>query len=329
MTQKIEISHRSIIFTVFFLLGLWLLFQIREIIVAVFVSIIFMSALNPIVSRLEKSKFPRVGAILLIYIILLTLMGTILAIILPPLLEQTSSMISHLPLLLKNVNYLGFIDAEIISTQISQLGSIPANILRLTVSVFSNVIQVFAILIITFYLLLERENLKKYLMILFGEGKEEVAENFVDRVEKRLGGWVRGEAVLMTIIGIMTYIGLRFLGIDYALPLAILGGFLELIPNMGPIISAIPAIIAGIAINPVVGVAVTALYILIHQSENSFIAPKIMQKVVGVNPLVTILSLATGFKIGGVIGAILAIPLVLVFQEVITEVISSRSFKKL
>lgn len=318
MTKKIEISHRTIVFTVFFLLGLWFLYEIRQIILALFVSLVLMSAFNPSVNRLEKWHFPRWLGILIIYFGVLGILILALAGVIPALIDQTGSFAERIPLLFRQFTFLG-IDPNILASQITQLGTIPANILKLTVSLFSNIISIFALFVITFYLLLERRNLDRYLQALFGEGGEKKAKEFVDKVENRLGSWVRGEMTLMVIIGVMTYLGLRFLGIEFALPLAILAGFLEIVPNIGPTISAVPAVLAGLAVSPTMALAVAALYFLIQQAENTLIVPKVMQKTVGVNPLVTILSLAIGFKLAGPIGAVLAVPVVLLIEVVASE----------
>ena len=151
----------------------------------------------------------------------------------------------------------------------------------------------------------------------------------MDEIEKRLGGWIRAEIVLMIIIGLLTFIGLTLLGIDYALPLAILAGFLEIIPNIGPFISAIPAVLVGLFISPLMALAVAALYFLVQQIENNFIVPQLMAKECGINPLITIIALIAGFKLGGVIGAVLAVPIILLIEIILTEVSTSEKFKKI
>lgn len=328
MVKKIEISHRTVVFTVFFLLGLLFLYQIRQIILALFVSLILMSSLNPAVDRLQKWRVPRWLAILFLYILIFGGLGVMLAAVIPVLIDQTAAFINGLPSYIRQLGGFGF-DPNLIAGQISQLGLISANILKITVSFFSNIVSLFALAVITFYLLLERKNLDRYLSVLFGEGSEKKANDFVNKVEKKLGGWVRGEAALMTIIGLMTYAGLKLLGIEFALPLALLAGILEIVPNIGPTIAAIPAVLIGFAISPLMGMAVAALYFLVQQIENSLIVPKVMQKAVGVNPLVTILALATGFKLAGIVGAILAVPVVLVIQVTVSEVFASNRFQNL
>lgn len=317
--QKVEISHRTIVFTFLFLLGLWFLYQIREIILALFVSIVLMSALNPSVNRLERLRFPRWLAILVIYIVLLGFLATLLAGLIPPLIDQTASLLERVPVMLGQLKLPG-LDPTLVTSQFSQLIQLPGNILRWTLNLFSNIINFFALIVLTFYLLLERKNLSRYLVTFFGQQGEKRVSRFVLRVEKRLGGWVRGQLVLMTMIGVVTYFGLRILGIDYALPLAILAGLTEIIPYIGPIIAAIPAVLLGLVISPFMGLAVAAFYFLVQQIEGNIVVPKVMETAAGVNPLITLLSLTVGFKLAGVAGAVLAVPVVLLIEVIIKEI---------
>lgn len=318
MSRTIEISHRTIVFTALFLLGLWFLYQIRTVILGLFISVLLMMAILPVVDFLARFKIPRALSILLTYVFIFGVFGLILAGVIPPLLDQTTALATRLPIYFEQLG-VGGIDETLIRQQIAQIGAIPADLVRLTLSVFSNLVAVFTLLVITFYLLLERDHLDKHLAFLFGEGNEKKAKQFIDKLEDRLGRWVRGELVLMTIVGLLTYIGLRLLGVNFALPLALLAGVLEIVPNIGPTISAIPAVLAGLTISPVMGLAVAALYFLVQQLENSVIVPKVMERSVGVRPLLTIIALAVGFKLAGVIGAILAIPVVLVVQVIWRE----------
>lgn len=328
MPKKIEISHRTIIFTVFFLILLCLLWQIRQIIIGLFVALVLMAAINPAVDKMEKIKIPRILGIIFIYVLIFTGVGLIIAGVIPPLVDQTSTLITRAPQFIEDLG-LPSLGQNIIENQIQELGSVPASLLRITVDIFTNLVSVAAILIITFYLLLERKNLNRYLHILFGGDGEKKAEKFIDEIEKKLGGWVRAELALMAIVGVMSYLGLRLLGVDFALPLALLAGVFEIIPNIGPVVSAIPAVLGGLAISPLMALAVAALYFLIQQIENSFIVPQIMSKEVGINPLVTIISLAVGFNLGGIVGAVLAIPVILLIQVIASEFFASERFERI
>jgi len=327
MPQKIEISHRTIVFTVFFLAFLWLLIQIRQIILALFVATILMAALNPLVDKLEKLKLPRVLAALLIFIFIIGGFGVTLGLIISPLVEQTALLVNKLP---ANVPYFPILglDGSALLGQFVEVGRIPANLVRLAFGFFSNLVGIFAIFVITFYLLLERKNLDKYLVMLFGEGEEAKAKIVIDKIEEKLGGWVRGQIILMLVVGILDFIGLKLLGIEFALPIAILGGLLEIVPNIGPTVATVPAILAGLTVSLPHAAAAAGWYFLVQQAENTIIVPKVMQKATGVYPLVTILALAAGFKLGGVAGAILAVPLVLALQVILAEVFSLKRFSQ-
>lgn len=322
---RIEISYRTIVFSVVFLLFLKFLFVIRAVLIALFIALILMTALNPIINLLEKKKIPRVIAIMIIFILIVLIITGIVAAVIPPLVEQTKSLISQTPAILERIGGLP-IDQQVIN---SQLSSVPGNIARLVIGAFSNIIAVFTLLVLTFYLLYERGNLHRYLAIFFGSTKtEEKAEELINKLEHQIGGWIRGELALMLIIGVFSYIGLRILGVTYALPLSIIAGILEIIPNIGPTVALIPAALVALTISPVTALATIALYFLIQQFENNIIVPKVMQKAVGVKPLVVILALMIGAKLAGVLGAALAVPGFLVLKVVVEEIYSTDRFKK-
>ena len=309
MPRKIEISHKTIIFAVGFVLALWFVWQVKNILLTVFVSLILMTALNPLVDLLEKWRVPRSVAILIAYIILWLLIGLGIAGIIPPLIDQTRHLIVRLPVALSHIELFNSNQQAITQELLSQIGTLPENLLKFTFGIFGNVLALFTTLVITYYLLLERKQLiSKYL-------NARVSKTILE-IEKRLGGWVRGELFLMFAVGTLTYAGLLFLGIDIALPLAILAGILEIVPNIGPVISAVPAVLIALTLNPITAIATASLYFLVQIVENNLLVPRIMQAAVGVNPLVSILGLMIGFQLAGPAGAVLAIPLVIVIQTI-------------
>ncbi|MBI2009592.1 MAG: AI-2E family transporter [Candidatus Chisholmbacteria bacterium] len=310
--HKIEISHRTVIFTVSLLIGLWLLYQIRGVIILVFISVILMSALNPGVDFFERFKIPRFISILVFYGLVIAIFSSIVAALIPPLVEQTSRLIDSTPRLLNDLGVLG-VDSRII---IQQLGSLPSNVLRFALNAVANVIVVFSVLVFTFYLLLERRKLKQHLTFAFGDS-ETVAEAIVDKIEHQLGRWVRGRIFSMILVGLLSYAGLTLLKVDFALPLAILAALLEIMPNIGPLVSAVPAVIIALATAPTLALGVAALYFIVQQVEAQIITPNVMHHAIGFNPLVTIMALLAGFTLGGIGGAVLSIPTILVAEILI------------
>jgi predicted PurR-regulated permease PerM len=209
-------------------------------------------------------------------------------------------------------------DLQVIS---NQLTSVP-RLLNVVFSAFSTVIAFFSLLVMTFYLLMERPKIHRYLMWMFEDRTaEKKAEDYVMKIEEQIGSWVRGELLLMFVVGILTYVGLLLLGIPYALPLAIIAGLLELLPNIGPTVAAVPAVVvAYINSSPTMALAVLAWYVLVQQLENNFIVPYIMKRAVGLNPIATIFLLLVGFRLAGVGGAVLVIPIFLVAKVVVSEI---------
>lgn len=327
MAKKIEISHRTIIFVAVFVAAIWLLFQIRQVLLGLFIAVILMSAINPSVKRLESFKLPRWLSILIIYLIVLAFLGVGIGAIIPPLIDQTSNLIGQIPDFFRQFSFFG-IDEKIISSQFSQLTSVPANIIKFLVGVFSNIVEIFALSVITFYLLLERKNIDHYIASLVGDDKEKEIERVVDKIENRLGNWIRGQLLLMLIVGVLNYIGFTIIGIRFALPLAILAFLFEIVPNIGPTTAALPAILIALTISPLHALAVAGWCFLVQQLENTIFVPRVMKKIAGVNPLISIISLAIGLKLAGIGGAILAIPTFIVLQIIVAEVVLSRKLNR-
>lgn len=317
MPRKVEISHKTIIFTVVFLGTLWFIYFIGDIVLQLFIALLLVSILSPLVTKLSKYKIPRIVSILFTYIFIFGFLGIAIASILPPLIEQTTNLANNLPGYLQDSNLSKYLNEESIRQLISQLGSVPSQIVKAGFSIFGNVLSILTVAIFAFYLLLVRDKFDANLEFLIGKEKTKDIINLINVLETRLGGWARGQLTLMVSIGILSYIGFILLGIPYALPLAMLAGIFEIVPYIGPIIAAIPAIILGFSISPFLGFAAIGLAVLIQQLENYVLVPKIMEKSTGVSPIITLLSLAIGFRLAGIVGMIISIPLVIIIQTLI------------
>jgi predicted PurR-regulated permease PerM len=323
-TKKIEISQKTIIFTVGLILSLWFLFQVRSIIVLLFIAFILMTAVNPLVKIASRFKIPTILVMLVVYFGLITLISTVILSSVPAV-QQTKDISLALPTYLHNLE-------DVFNTQLdpnvagSYLSSIPSNLLKIAAGAFSNIMNILALFFMAYYLVLERPKLHRYLLRLFDNDKDQEsrAEALVLAVERQVGGWVRGELVLMLIIGVMTYVSLILLGIPYALPLAVLAGILEAVPNLGPTIAAIPAILIGLTVSPIIGLGALIASIVIQQVESNWIVPKVMQSATGTEPLVTIVVLLIGFTLGGVAGAVLSMPIYLTIQTVVTAMAANK-----
>ncbi len=315
MFRKIEISHKTIIFTAVLVLAIGLLFILKDLILELFVALLLMVILDPVVAFFARLRLPRFLSVLLTYVLAIGFFAGVVSLIIPAVANQTASFAEALPGYLSNIGISSDQTSGVLQGLLNNnAGNAPGAIFQFTFSVLNNIVSIIAVLVFAFYMLLSRDKLEDQLGIFFGEEKKKELGSLIDALEKRLGGWARGELILMLSIGVATYIGLSLLGIPYALPLALLAGILEIIPLLGPVISAVPSVIIGFGISPITGIGVAALAFLIQQLENYVVVPKVMQKSVGVSPLITLIALAVGARLAGIVGVIISVPVVITLQ---------------
>lgn len=320
---KVEISYKTVVFTISFLIGLWFLIQIKDIIIVVFLSVILVAAMLKPVEWLNSHKIPRVVAVILVYIFIILIIGAIAGIIVPPLIEQTVGLSSRLPQIADSVNdFLIFNKIPVVDVSSvigKQLQGFIGNIVTITSAIFSSVLVLLTLFVLSFYLLLDWNKFVKLIGSAFSPKQEKKVTRIISKVENGLGKWLRGQIVLSIIVGTLVYIGLFVLGIPYALPLAIIAGILEIIPVIGPIISSVPAILVALSVSPVVALATAALFIVVQQLENNLIVPMIMSKVIGLQPPIIIVSLLIGAKLAGIGGAFMAPPVLIILKIIFSE----------
>src|SRR3989344_1357028 len=319
MPKKIEISYRTIIFTVLFIIFIGFLYYVKDIILQLFVALLIMTILNPTVTKLQRYKIPRALSVSIVYLILLALLVFSIATLIPALVDQTTKFAGAIPRLLEELDIQIFVIDQVTREVTSQIGNLPSQILRLSISVVTNIISLLTVFIFALYFLLARNKLDQHLSSLVTREQAKRVDVVLARLEKELGGWARGQLILMLLVGFATYIGLLILGIPYALPLALLAAVFEIVPNLGPFLSAIPAVVVGLGISPFTGLAVAALGFLIQQIENYVFVPKVMERSANVSPVVTLLALVIGFRIAGVVGAVLSVPVVITSRVLLSE----------
>ena len=282
MPERIEISTKAILLIFAFVTGLWLFITIHDILLLLFMAFVVMSALKTNVDYMVRRGINRTLAIACNYVIILCILAIFATIVLPPLVSESIRLAVHLPELINKFAPFININQDTILQQITPIGQ---NIAKLTIGVFSNIFTILTIMVFSFYFLHEHGNVRRFLSGFIGSVWADQTVEIVKKIEERMGAWVRGELILGFIIGISSYIGLLLLGVNFALPLALLAGVLELVPIIGPIISAIPAIIVAFPDSPLLALKVVILYTVIQQLENNFIVPTVMQKSVGLPSL--------------------------------------------
>jgi len=320
---KIEISAKTIIFTVLFLIFLNLLWLVRELIFSFFIAFIIMSALDPLVSYLQQKRIPRAISTLLSFIIIFGLVGYLFFWLIPPVAKETTMLFKNLPKIIESFipNASSLLDNELFT---KNLPNITNNTLQFLRNLLSNVIFTISTIFFSFYFLVEENVMKKFFIRFFNKEDAYKPLNAIDRTEKRLRRWFWGQLVLMLIVGTLVFIGLTLLNVKYALALSLIAGLLEVVPILGPVLSAIPAFIIAFSDSAFSGLAVVALFFVIQQVENQAIVPLVMKKAVGLNPIITLAALIVGGRIGGFLGILLAIPITLIIESIIVEYINSK-----
>ena len=324
--QTINISTSTIFRVILILLGLVFLFVIRDIVLILFISIIIAAAVNEPVSWMQRKRVPRLLGVVFLYLLLFLILAGLTTLILPPLAQQVRDLGGNFPELVSKTGialeewwgeYQGADQLKNIfgnfSDKISQLAQ---NVFSGIVNLFGGIFSALVILVISFYLSLKENGMKKFVLSFTPSEHQHYVSGLIDRIYVKIGGWLRGQLLLMLIIGILTYIGLLILGVEYALVLAILAGVLEIIPYLGPALWAIPAFILAFLKSPILAVWVLVLYVVIQQLENYVVAPQVMKKTVGLNPITIIIVMMIGIKLAGILGIILSVPLAAAVHEV-------------
>jgi len=329
-SQKIEISYKTIVYTILSIVGLFILWQLKSILGLVFFCVIFMEVLNPSINFLQKYKIPRPLAIIIIYLLIIAIFSSAIVGFIPILIDQTVGFIKALPNILNDVQSVGILGLPPvdISSQFRLLENLPGNITKTIFSFFSNFVTGLLVMVITFYMLMERKNFSKYAAKIFGKKGEEKTNELMDNLEKRLGFWIRSQLFLMLIVGILSYVAYLVIGLNYALPLAIIAFLFDIVPNIGPILSVAVATTVALTMSPLTALIVLIVGIVIQQIENNILAPLIMRGATGLKPILIILILITGAKVGGIVGALLAIPLYLTIEVIVRVFFLNKDNKK-
>ncbi|MEK9181366.1 MAG: AI-2E family transporter [Patescibacteria group bacterium] len=324
-----SISLSSILKVVLVLLGIYVLYIVRDLILLLLISLILAAALNPLVEWLySRFKFPRGLTVLLVYILFIALAVTVLSLLIPKLILEFGNLGSSISDFQQRINSRGSSIPELLqsyglSNSLDTLGStlqgFASNIFEATLGIFSGIFDVIAVLVISFYLVSQREGMKDFVKSLTPAAYHNRVGMIVASAQRKLGQWMLGQLSLMAIIFLLTYIVLLILNVKYALTLALLAGLLEIVPYLGPIISAIPAILAGLLTSPGLALLVAIVYIAIQQLENYVLTPRILGRSIGANPLIVLIALLVGFNIAGIIGMLIAAPLLAVAVVILEE----------
>jgi predicted PurR-regulated permease PerM len=326
-------------------IAIWCAFLVRDVLLLIYMSGLFAIGFSPIVRLIERQKvlpigskrFPRWLAILILYVIILGTLTGIGFMIVPPLVRQAQQLWTSLPGIFDRAQEFliqkGILTEHLTLRQAVEQapdgggGKAVGTVFGAVAGVVGGIFGLITILILTFYILIEADRLRNTMLRLFPvRDRARVAAASRD-ITVKVSAWLAGQLLLGGIIGASSAIGLWLLGVPFFYVLALISGIGELIPVIGPILSAIPAIAvaATVSLNKVVLVII--FFIVQQQFENHVLVPKVMQRQVGVSPVTVIVALLIGGKLLGIVGAVLAVPTAAILQVLFTELFNQKDAK--
>lgn len=331
--RSISISTRTILKVIVTIVALMFLWAVRDVIAVIFTALILAALINPIAQWAARHKIPKGIAVLVFYLLVFGGLALAIILVIPQVLEQIVKLASTVggswQVLSNGVDWLKQFSDQYGLSQNLQAGvdSLQTQITAMVAGLFTTVGVFFGgiaglavVLVLTFYMVVEEEEAFQWFKNFLPEDYQKLSTRVLTEVQSKFGSWLLGQLVLCFIVGIIYYIGLSIMGVEGALVLAILGGFTEFIPYLGPILGGIPAVIVATAQSPMLGLLTLILYVLVQQLENHVLVPKVMQKAVGINPVISIVALLVGAQLFGITGAILAIPVATACSVIIMEI---------
>lgn len=325
----ISVATSTLIKIVLFALAIFFFWTIRDILILLLISVTLASALEPMVDALQRNKIPRSVSVISVYIIALGFLVLLGFLITPAVIDQFKQLGNSdiLNRQLQNKSAAGFLNSfnwtDLVTKNVqaisAQFSVASGDFFKRTLGVFGGVIEVITILVVSFYLLAEKNGMKQFVYAFVPAGEQQKILHLVAKIQKRVGGWLIGQLIASAIIFAIVLLALTLLKVKYALVIAILTGFFELVPYIGPIISGIVAVFFAFLQGPTLAVFVAILYVLLSKFEGYILVPKIMQRTIGVSPLVILVAILIGFKLAGIFGILLAVPVVAMVTVVIQE----------
>jgi predicted PurR-regulated permease PerM len=299
----------------------YLIFLLKGVLLSVLTAVVIASAIEPITRWFERRHVPRTLAVLTIYVVTALVVIGVFYLFLPILAGDVLGTVTQLPKyatqLLREIQPLDVYLAPLISTA----PSLQDGLFFTASNVFGGAFNLVFIAVVSFYLAAQRYGVTNFLRIVTPLRNEPYVIDLWTRSQRKIGRWMQGQLLLALIIGLLTYIGLSFLGFEQALLLAVIAGVCELIPIFGPIIAALPAVLFAFAGGGVSSaMIVLGMYVLIQQVESQLIHPLVVNKMTGIPPIVSIIALVIGGTLAGILGIIIAVPVAAAFMEYIGDV---------
>ena len=338
----------TIVMTALAVILFWAAYLVRDVLLLLYISGLFAMGFSPIVRLIERQKvlpigsrrFPRWLAILVLYLGILGILGLVIALVAPPLADQAQQLWAAKDEMFEKAQqfliekgwlreHLTF--REAVERAPGGAGSsqvIGRTLFSAVMGVAGGLFGLVTILILTFYLLVEAGSLRRFFLQLFPARRRARVDAATRDITTKVSAWLGGQLLLGAIIGTTSAVGLWLLGIPFFYVLALISAIGELIPIVGPVLAAIPAIAVAGSVSLKKVLLVVVFFVVQQQIENHVLVPKVMSRQVGVTAVTVITALLIGGKLLGIPGAILAVPTAAILQVLFMEWRNSKDTEK-
>jgi predicted PurR-regulated permease PerM len=319
--HTLNVPFKTVFLTLISLGGVYLLYQMSDVVLTIALAIVIVLSIEPLVKDLIKFKFfgrnffTRTSAVLTSYVLIFTTIFFTFYFALPEVVNEFPKML----LIIEKIFEENAVKYGIGANVIPDLSQYAERAISISINFFSNIFSLLSLILLSLYISLDWEKIKKFFTKVIPNGGGEIFEKIVRDLEIYIGYWVKGQLLLMFCIGFCSSVALFFLGNPFYISLGLIAAFLEIVPIIGPIISTVLAGIVALAFSGQnIAIITVIIFYGIQLLENNFLVPKVMQKVSGFSPVLILLSFLICSNFLGLPGAILAVP-ILMFGNILIK----------
>lgn len=338
VNEHVEVGTKVLIRAAILLAVIYVLYLIRDVVILVLLAVLTAAALVPAIARLQRFGLSRTASVIISYALLFSIGVILLAVFLPLFFSEIKQFLQNWPEYTRRLDtFMGGLETYSQSIGIdwskdefsqnieSNIALWFSQIFSTTINLFQGFIHFIGYFFLALYLSLEEKGIEKFFLLLTPKHYHAQALSIATRMQGKVSQWLFGQMLLMVIAFGIYYIGLTLLGVPYALAIAFFGGFMEILPYVGPVLAAVPAIVIGLLSSPVLGASALAFYIIAHQVEAHIVAPQVMKHSAGLNPVALIIAILVGLELGGALGIILSVPITMILSVFVEDLLLKKS----
>jgi predicted PurR-regulated permease PerM len=331
-----SVARRAIWLAAGIVAGIWLIFSLSNVLMLVLISLILATGLRPMVEWLYALRVPRPVAVLLIYLLFIVVLVGLGFLIVPTLSAGVGAIVGGAPALAATLQadlqaleqqnsflapVLGPLTKQLPSLA-TQLGAIAGQLLGVAafaLTAASGLLNIVLILLLTFYLVTDGPRIQEYALSFVPSSQRERARRVTSAMGRRMGGWLLGQIVVSTVVGVVTYVVLFFLGVPGALILAVVAAIAVVVPIIGPFLALVPPVLVALTQSPLLALITFIILFVFQQVEMNVLGPLIFNRTVKIHPAAVLLALLIGGALLGAVGALIAVPVAAAISVALDE----------